>query len=522
MPRVFTLFCHGTASDRNNVGEIVREFAKSARDSGSIEYENFLELDGPGSKGETDHLMPGTFDPYSKDRGVKKPTQQQHNKEMKDLYGKEGKKYSGAEWKRSYANAVEKWRVTYACPYCRNQNVMESQSTDSEPLVREIASGQKTILCKCQRRLTVPKNAADDIEPVFYAQYRGLTWMRKDKRTARKVAGLLTGAGWDDNVKHAVAAISERMDDNALPDVVNMIGWSRGAVTCLRIANKLAEIFPNIRVNIFAIDPVAGAKAGEKLADTQDIGNNINAYIATLALHDVRKGFRPQDLSRVNIMPGAGTIIFLPFPGQHNTQVKKTTDVKSDVPRIVWHLAYRFLKAHGTNLGRSVISNLVPVSLSRYYARIKVLEKDYQRKFWDRVKGFDRAQGGIANRDVLKHRDTYVVRPDYFINEHHRECFRQAYPNSYKYLFVRRSGAYRKTWFTGKIVATSSARAEDAVPMGESIQMLNELSGMRPVMLKWLGIKKVSAQDVPLPGSLYDPDNDRPLGFSGKMQTDWI
>lgn len=522
MSRVFTLFCHGTSSDRNNIGEIVREFANSVRNMGFTEYEDFLELDGPGSKGDKSHLMPGAYDPYSKDRGVKKPTKQEFKKEMKGLYGKEGKKYTGEEWKRSYANAVEKWQLTYSCPFCRHKNVIESKDSDSEPFVKEIVSGRKKVRCKCHRELVVPARSADDIEPVFFSRLQGLTWMRKDKRTAKKLAGLLTGAGWDDNVKHAVAAIAERMDDDALPDVVNMIGWSRGAVTCLRIANKLAELFPNIKVNIFAVDPVAGLDAGVKLTDTQKIGNNVKAYIATLALHDVRGGFRPQDLSRISIESGAGEIIFLPYPGQHNTQVKNTADIKGDVPKIVWHIAYKFLKANGTELGRNVISNLNAKSLCNYYARISVYEKKYERKLKDKIKDFDAFQGGLITRDVVKNLDAYVVRSDYFINEHHRECFKQAFPNSYKYLFTRRSGAFRKKRFTKKIAQTSSASAEDAVPMSESIGLLQELKSAHPILLKWLGIKKVSPKNVPLPGEFYSPDLGKPLGFSGKLHVDWI
>ena len=70
-----------------------------------------------------------------------------------------------------------------------------------------------------------------------------------------KPTGLITGKGWDDNVIHAMAAISEL---NPLPTRINMIGWSRGAVTCTKMAYKLAELYPQIEVNIFAIDPVAG------------------------------------------------------------------------------------------------------------------------------------------------------------------------------------------------------------------------------------------------------------------------
>jgi hypothetical protein len=114
------------------------------------------------------------------------------------------------------------------------------------------------------------------------------------------------------------------------------------------------------------------------------------------------------------------------------------------------------------------------------------------------------------------------VRPEYFVNEHHRECFKKEFPNSYKYLFERRSGAFRKTWFSKRTVQTSSATSRDAVPMTESIGMMEELRNAHPIVLKWLGIKKLSPKDLPLPGDLYSPDIDKPLGFAGKMQVDWL
>jgi hypothetical protein len=45
--------------------------------------------------------------------------------------------------------------------------------------------------------------------------------------------GSVSGSGWDDNVIHAIATISEL---DPLPERINMIGWSRGAVTCTKTA----------------------------------------------------------------------------------------------------------------------------------------------------------------------------------------------------------------------------------------------------------------------------------------------
>lgn len=52
--------------------------------------------------------------------------------------------------------------------------------------------------------------------------------------------GSLLGAGWGDNVIHAIAAIAEL---NPPPATINMLGWSRGAVTCTKMAFNSAKFF---------------------------------------------------------------------------------------------------------------------------------------------------------------------------------------------------------------------------------------------------------------------------------------
>ncbi|BAY84705.1 hypothetical protein NIES267_42010 [Calothrix parasitica NIES-267] len=72
--------------------------------------------------------------------------------------------------------------------------------------------------------------------------------------------GRALGNGWDDNVYKAVWMLTHlKFEINQPIDTVNIVGWSRGAVTCLKIANKLFELFEDtLNVNIFSVDPVPG------------------------------------------------------------------------------------------------------------------------------------------------------------------------------------------------------------------------------------------------------------------------
>ena len=77
------------------------------------------------------------------------------------------------------------------------------------------------------------------------------------------MAASASGFGVEDNARHAIVTIANL---DTLPQTINMIGWSRGAVTALVIANLLFDpsttegLFRQVNVNIFAIDPVAECK----------------------------------------------------------------------------------------------------------------------------------------------------------------------------------------------------------------------------------------------------------------------
>jgi hypothetical protein len=69
--------------------------------------------------------------------------------------------------------------------------------------------------------------------------------------------GVVDGYGWEHNVEHTMAVLNATVD---LPRTINMVGWSRGAITCFMIAHALHENHrtQGIDVNIFAFDPVPG------------------------------------------------------------------------------------------------------------------------------------------------------------------------------------------------------------------------------------------------------------------------
>lgn len=353
---VFTILNCGTNFDRTKRGELVADFGAMLAGE---EYRDFLITDGVGSKGTASKPMPGTFDPFTRDKAAK------------------GKSPS--------------W----------SQTPMQTLS--------DVSTGEGRF------------------SPTGHGALRGMT------SSTGKTNAAITGHGWDDNIRHAIAVLSDVFP--TLQGTINMIGWSRGAVTCLRMANWIKEFLgPGFRVNIFAVDPVAGLDAGGRLHDTYYVPDNVKNYVGILALDDMRGDFKPQDLSRLVIQNCMITdLAMLPFPGVHNTAVVMKSAKLGEVARMVRQLAYRFLTVCGTTF-KDHEPTFSLIDSCRLYAAMMLKRDEYGKM----GKGFKNSlMGGLINRNVKTNVQGYVYADaKFFVNEHHRECFQSAYPEIYSYFFT--------------------------------------------------------------------------------------
>jgi len=274
------------------------------------------------------------------------------------------------------------------------------------------------------------------------------------QKVAAKLRGNISGQGWDENTQRTVNIIQDlKFDKGQAIATVNLVGWSRGAVTCMRIANLMYEVFKTeIECNIFAVDPVAGADAGKKMDDTQVLHSNVARYVGILAMHEMRSTFKPQDWSRVKAP--ATKCIFLPMPGVHNAQVIVGNPPESAT--ITRNLACGLLQAWGTPVTDTPFADLSsPRAMSVAYARLVLSlseHKDYETESFKGRKG-----GGtisLRRRDFATHSkmDTYTRggKESYWINEHHRACFAEAFPDAYDAIFESRG--------SGDIKLTASSR----------------------------------------------------------------
>ena len=253
-----------------------------------------------------------------------------------------------------------------------------------------------------------------------------------------KLMGLALGRGWTDNVYKAVWMLTHlKFEMGYEIDTVNIVGWSRGAVTCLMMANKLFEVFEDtININIFAVDPVPGgytSRAEEMIA----IPPNVRNYLALLALDADGANFQatdrttlkylapksqhgktgnPDSLNPQNIKPN---VHFLPMPGNHSdlVNVNLSHPLLENGVVLCRYLAEQFLYKHG-----SFINIKTPLSdkqaLEHYEAMFPHLKDIAQAAstggYLSLVEGFK------VERAVRKVRGTYVHDADKYLNEHHR------------------------------------------------------------------------------------------------------
>jgi hypothetical protein len=282
-----------------------------------------------------------------------------------------------------------------------------------------------------------------------------------------------TGDGVHDNVDNTVEVIRALNLAGNKPDAINMIGWSRGAVTCIRMAYKLYQSqdanIRNIPINIFAVDPVAGAGHSTE-TDATHLTPNVRNYFATLAMGETRRFFKPIAGQRLVVQnPGVTKTWVLPMPGHHSDTAKND----NNTGKIVFNLAYRFLAAAGT-----------PVQAMRHYM---LNDQDTWKLYEALILGQSKVHktgflsktlmGGAAYSRTDEGK-SHSFGEDFFPNIHARLVMKMAYPITYDAYFGGGNIRTRntETWarqFTAKIVAEQRLG-------GMAAEMNRVLEGLKP------------------------------------------
>jgi FYVE zinc finger len=100
---------------------------------------------------------------------------------------------------------------------------------------------------------------------------------------------------------------------------INVIGWSRGGVTCIMFANACAETegLEKIQVNLFTLDPVPGYGSGGKDEHRCNLKSNVKNYATVIQMDEVSRAFAP-------VIPQTDVTTmchYITMPGRHGTGV---------------------------------------------------------------------------------------------------------------------------------------------------------------------------------------------------------
>ncbi len=305
------------------------------------------------------------------------------------------------------------------------------------------------------------------------------------------------------NVDKGVTEILKQL--TALPEgeklTVNATGFSRGAVTCTRIAYAIQQLADNphlipepytndakmlrnlaqVRFNIMEFDPVAGL-TDKSDADARVIAPNVKNYVATLQMDEMRRDFKPQDKSRVLVESAATRVTFLPFYGNHSDGTKVKSKKMAAVPEVSWRMLHQFLATNGTQFQNNEMPALVSSKLVNSKSEIvdPMVDKAKGVESKDLLKLFAHAHAkrgayltsgraiklvdGLpvfrGQRTFNMQRENYVLGSDFFMNQLEREAMKLAYPKVFNYLFEKGRVDPNDIANTG---VKDGAKAEDVV-----------------------------------------------------------
>lgn len=279
----------------------------------------------------------------------------------------------------------------------------------------------------------------------------------------------MLGKEVEPNTQHGVREIKkwllEQQDEH---NNLNLTGFSRGSVTCIRIANELKQLERQLRrkervgltdedtrllarlrgldIHIFANDPVAGL--GDKThMEGRVIPSNVKSYVATFQMDEMRRDFKPQDMTRAIIASPYTQVSMLPMYGNHSDCTKIKKDSMDSGPTIAWYLTYEFLTQHGSqfeNLPQIVNSNMefsqldaaTPAVILEQFAKFHQQREPFLAS-GKKVKAFDGIPVARKERSLNNHLDYYVRQPEFFVNRLERELFKVTYPQVFNYLFEK-------------------------------------------------------------------------------------
>ena len=216
----------------------------------------------------------------------------------------------------------------------------------------------------------------------------GTKELRRQGLDSGGLGGTFAGEGVQANVDKSIDFVKRQLK-NYIGDIgsvegitINLVGHSRGSITCYKIANALLhDQYPAIRtipVNIFAIDPVPGnnGRINEEMYAHLALGINVKKSFLLLAESEHRLNFRPYVDALYSLNKKEHK--FDTTPGTHGG-INELTGKESEAAAIVLSRALSFLKKNGS-LFSSEVDNFImsDAASARMYSKMMMRLKKYK------------------------------------------------------------------------------------------------------------------------------------------------
>ncbi|TAL65458.1 MAG: hypothetical protein EPN84_01430 [Legionella sp.] len=334
------------------------------------------------------------------------------------------------------------------------------------------------------------------------------------------------------NATNATEGIIQWLEaQTSIENNLNLVGFSRGAVTHMRVANYLQmkeselskketpltdqeklllEKIKHLKIHILAIDPVAGIGDKGKYY-SRNIPKNVKSFVAFYQMDERRVDFKPQDITRLIIESPADTqVSLLPLYGNHAEAIRIRTSRKRTAPMLVWHSLYHFLVQHGTTFEGDQIPHILNIENGdTMLEETKALTAKDWLELYSQHKEERPAYLGSGNvlslfdgipaarriRSLNFQRAFYVKNHGFFTNQFERGLLKITYPKVFNYLFERNMRDER--------FPEDSQCSQEQV-----IAQLKELEKNNPLLFKRLQVRGVKINeaniDIGEPRGCYD------------------
>jgi hypothetical protein len=212
------------------------------------------------------------------------------------------------------------------------------------------------------------------------------------------LSAAIFGTGWDENVIYAINIINafyKPETGRSLPLKINIVGWSRGGITSVMLANAFAidPRLKDIEVNIFAIDPVNGPFYFNPHHYT--LPPNVRNFKAIIVRYSDKPAFSPLHRSKLRIMnPRVTRVEYQLMHGVHGTPIFSTLIHKPDrsgtfiiqdpAAALCMSMVYEFLTINGTRFEERRNEQMILNDHEKLAYYSEVLRKEGHNHFYSR------------------------------------------------------------------------------------------------------------------------------------------